>query len=202
MFEDLISIYDNFTKNERTQSLSRLAYENQLQFIKREPFGEQQTRLKEFKLFDKKGVKRLLGIIDFKSQERSDLHIRFYDFIITKDLETKVTSVVEIHHSTVNAGYFMIKPLKGLSKLFRRSRRGDLNSIFDKNFKTIPPISLSTQAMETLLENPKITVECREDLFIFYMRNQQIKISEVLNIIDFAEELVHWINVAPYNDIV
>lgn len=190
MFDDLVNLYDDFTKNERTQSLSRLAYENDFPFVKREPFGEQTTILRDFKIFQKKGVKRLLGIIHIPMREGMEGEIRFYDFLVTKDLETKTTSVVEIYVPDLNGAQCLIKPRTAIAKTFNLSSSTNTFKYFNKLFKTIPTYEFSEEIMLLLLDFPKVHVECQQDLCIFYRKNKQIKISEIFKIVTLAENFV------------
>lgn len=195
MFDNLINIYDDFTKNERTQSLDKLAREYAFEFIKRETFGEQTTFIKAFDIFDKKGTKRFLGIISQKLENLQGV-IRFYDYLKTKDLETKTTSIIEIHSPEFNLQAFTIRPRKGLGKARNIFKRKTTSlSEFHRNFKIIPNysgqvINLADEAMYLLLELKGITVEVDEDYFLFYYKNKEIKLSEILPTMDIAEEFI------------
>ena len=196
MFDGLVNLYDDFTKNERVQSLERLAFEYDFYFSKSEPYGEQTSDIKAFKLFDKKGTKRFLGILgqDLKNKKGE---IRFYDYLKTRDLETKTTSVIEIRSDDLDFEAFMIKPIKGLGKMrniFKRSKHKDL-SVFYNNFKIIPSdsqkaINLSEDALLLFSEFPGLTFEADRNYFLFYLKNKEIKLSEIIGNMDFAEEFM------------
>ncbi|GLR16211.1 hypothetical protein [Portibacter lacus] len=190
MFDELVNIYDDFTKNERTQSLSRLAFENDLTFVKRESFGNQSIDLRGFKIFKKKGVKRFLGIINIPLREDLEGAIRFYDYLVTKDLETKTTSIIEIYFPEINTDPFIISPKSGLSKLIKFQRKNSLESQFSKVFKKDLDIHLSEHQMETMLANPKYTMEGDGSVFLYYRKNKQIDILELFDLIGTAEDFV------------
>ncbi len=188
MFEDLLNFYDDFTKNERTQSLSRLAEEQNFEFRKREPFGEQATILKAFDIFQKKGAKRFLGIIDIPTSELIEGNIRFYDYVVTKDLETKTSSIVEIYSPQTFPGEFSIRPRTSLSKLLKSS--SNLNAAFRKGFKVDSNFDLPTLTKEILLDFPKIRIEAKNEVFLFYRKNKQIPITDIFKIVGFAEDFI------------
>jgi len=116
MFDTLVKLYDDFSSNERTQSLSQLAKENQFDFTKRVSFGKQPTELKGFSIFKKKGTKRFIGVLQ-QAMEGANGKIRFYDFLNTKDLETKTNSVVEIYCKDIYVDHFKIEPKSTFAKM-------------------------------------------------------------------------------------
>ena len=200
MFDNLVNIYDDFTKNERTQSLERLASEYGFEFQKRESFGEQTTYIKGFKIFDTKGTKRFLGVLSQNLRSEKG-RIRFYDYLKTKDLETKTTSIVEIFVDDLFVDPFIIKPKKSfgrLKNLFSRGKENDLEEFY-KKFKVLssadnPELMFSNSSLNSLLKRPGMRVEGEGNYLLFYFRNKEIKLIEALDIMDFAEAFIETID--------
>lgn len=190
MFEDLVNLYDDFTKNERTQSLSRFAIENNFEFSKREPFGEQVTILRNFKIFKRKGVKRFIGILKIPSREGLDASIRFYDYLVTKDLETKSTSIIEVYLPNYNCGQFIIRPKNAISRLLSPTFSKSISAQFKKRFTADANFDLSPKSMDLLLSLPKLTIEGFEDNVLFYRKNKSINLVDILEDVEFAEDFL------------
>jgi hypothetical protein len=202
LLEDLVNLYDDFTKNERTQSLSRFAIENNFEFTKREPFGEQVTTLRNFKIFNRKGVKRFIGIVKIPCREGIDAGIRFYDYLVTKDLETKSTSVIEVYIPNYDCGQFTIKPKKAISRLFSPTFSKSNRAQFNRRFKIHSNFDLSLRSMNLMLSHPKLTVEGFQDTLLFYQKNKSINIVDILDYVDFAEEFISTMDSVQSEDFV
>ena len=202
MFEDLVNIYDDFTKNERTQSLSRFAVENDLGFIKREPFGEQVTLLRNFRIFKGKGVKRFIGVIKIPTTESFDAEIRFYDYLVTKDLETRSTSVIEVCIPACDYGSFRIKPKNGISRLFSPTFSKSNRAKFNKRFTIDSSFDISPRTIDLMLTHPKLTVEGFQDTMLFYHRNESIELGDIFEYIEFAEDFISNTDSADSEDFV
>lgn len=202
MFEDLVNIYDDFTKNERTQSLARFASENEFLFSKREPFGEQMTVLRNFEIFKGKGVKRFIGIVKIPSREGIEAEIRFYDSLKTKDLETKSTSILELSVPNFIGESFRIKPKNAAAKIFSPSISKSPSARFKKRFKVEGNVEISSTIKILMLENPQLTVEGFRDTFLFYRRNKTIELNQILQFTDLAEEFVSHLESSYEDDFV
>jgi len=202
LFEDLVNIYDDFTKNERTQSLARFADENGFEFNKREPFGEQATLLRNFKIFKKKGVKRFIGIVKIPSREGLDAAFRFYDYLVTKDLETTTTSIIEIFIPDSTFGRFRIKAKNGLSRMLSQTFSKSIEAKFKKRFSVESNIDIPLRIKELMLDRSKLTVEGFEDTMLFYHHNKPIELTEIFDYVEFAEDFVSMLESTDYEDFV
>jgi hypothetical protein len=198
MFENLVDFFDDFTKNQRIESLNTLAEENGFEYHKKEPFGNQPSQLKGFKATAMKGTKRLLGVCVLPLRGLKGT-IRFYDFLNTKDLETKTTSIIEIFTEDIFSEYLMISPKNAFGKMkgFFVSDKKDYpdQSEFYKNYHitTKNPeddYHLKESVIKVFGQNPGLTMESEGNYFIFYNRKKEMKIPVILENIDFAEEVV------------
>ena len=116
MLDEFVQRFDELINRSRIQELNVLADEEGLPFKKRIKFSSQSTVLKSFKVFDKKGSKRFLGVIEDRCEEYEGV-IRFYDYLKTKDLETIHTSIIEIETALIDMPYVRIEPKGALKKL-------------------------------------------------------------------------------------
>ena len=198
MLENIVQFFDEFTKSGRVQDLKQLAREQKFGFKKRSAFGSQITDIKGFKVFSGKGNKRFVGILS-QSSDAFKGEIRFYDFLVTKDLETKTTSVVEIFCEELFADYLMIEPKGTFSKMkgFFMSEEREFPSLdaFYNNFQItskVPDASLILQAsaLDLMTQHPNIYCEMEGNHFIFYFRKKQMEIQNIVSTINFAEEFV------------
>ncbi len=198
MLDDLVNIFDDFTKNQRTQNLAQLGLENDLTFAKREAFGIQITFLKGFKIFSTKGKKRFIGILSLYL-DKIGANLRFYDYLNTKDLETKTTSVIEICCEEMDTEYFRISPknsLRKLAKYFKISRnRNTVNDDFLNQYKitlknSLHPFKIQESVQLLLLKNPGLTIEAEGNYFLFYYKRKEIKIQDILYTFDVAEDFI------------
>ncbi len=198
MFDALVKLYDDFASKERIQNLAQLARENQFDFKNRIEFGRQPTALKEFDAFDKKGTKRFIGVLD-QPMEGAKGTVRFYDFLTTKDLETKSQSIVEIHCEDIFVDHFKIEPKSNFAKMkgFFVSDKLDFPDL--KTFNSQFQISssnengatpLTRKALQLMEDFPGIRMEAEENYFLFYYLKKDIKLSDILPTIDFGEEFV------------
>jgi hypothetical protein len=210
MFDKLVKIYDDFAKGERQLDLEQLSKEYQFSFKKRESFGIQPTDIKGFQVFAKKGSKRFLGILS-RPTESFKGYLRFYDYLVTKDLETTTHSVVEIYNEQLFTDYFTIEPkgafrkVKGFfmseEKIFPRLK--DFHSKFvisskDPDATTI----LKPSVCKLMLAHPRITVEAEGNYYFFILRKKEMKVSDVVSTVDFAEEFVRLLQFDVSDDFV
>lgn len=198
MVENLINIYDQFSKNGRLQDLAQLAKEQGNKYRKREPFGNQFTELKGFKLFSAKGSKRLLGIIEKRLPE-SNANLRFYDFTKTKDLDTKSVSVVEVKMEEYFFDQFTISPNSGLNlvKSFFSSKTKIHPQLktFHKHFKIdcsdANALLILNKSTLGLLENfHGINIEAKGKYIIFYYPQKELALEKVLGMMNLAEDFL------------
>lgn len=209
MLDTLVDLYDDFSFTQRVESISRIAYEQNFDFDKKQTYGEQPTDWKRFKLFQKKGVRRLLGVITLPLAQEEGW-VRFYDYYKTADLETQKSSVIEIYRPGQYMGDFFLKPkIKTPSLKIPFLSRNDENPIreeYDQSRKTTnrsnQELYLSDICMNLLLKFPKITVECIDDRIIFYRKGKHIQEIEILEHMDFAEEFVENLTTAYSDDFV
>jgi len=201
MFDQLVSVYDSWSKGGRALDLEQLAMEHEFQFSKREPLGTQLSQIKGFDLIKKKGTSRLLGILEGEMIDGEGL-LRAYDFMRTQDLETYTTTVIEICSDVVDVDYFKITPrgfLSGAKKLFKKyAKPFPRIKAFHKQFfvETKSPQIESTitpDVMNLLLEEPDLTVEGCGAFFIFYKKNKTLPVLEIMPKVAFAEEVVNLI---------
>ena len=201
MLDNLVKVFDDFSKGGRVQDLAQLAKEYSFSFEKRQSFGVQPTEIKGFKAFAKKGTKRLIGIsstnpLKFKGK------VRFYDYLKTKDLETSTTSIIEIFCEDIFTDYLMIQPkgvIKKMKGLFSSDR------IYFPKFKSFHSQFVITSevdeedsilresALSLMLDFPKVTCEAEGNHFLFYVRKKDIKIQDIIPTMEFAEEFVRLI---------
>jgi hypothetical protein len=198
MLDNLVKIFDDFTKGDRIQDLGQLAQEEKLSLTKRQSFGEQTTEIKGFKIFSGKGSKRLIGILSLPCKKFIG-KIKFYDYLVTKDLETKTTSIIEIYAEEIDTDYFIIEPKGAIGKMknmfvsspivfpelkeFHKSFEIEYdNSQYDYLFKR--------SALELMNDYPRITCEGMGNYFLFYRRKKIIEVHDILPLVQFAEEFV------------
>jgi hypothetical protein len=198
MFESLVQVYDEFTKNGRIQDLKQLAKEQRFSFSKRVSFGSQITELKGFKVFAKKGTKRLVGLIS-QATEGFKGEIRFYDFLRTYELETYTTSVIEIRCDELFAEYLTIQPKGALEKMkgifVSEEKEFPHLQLFHQNFQISsrsPDASLllKESVVDLMSQFPGLTFEAEGNYFLFYFRKKEMKIQQIIPNINFAEEFV------------
>jgi len=198
MLDQLVSVYDAWSKGGRALDLEQLAMENEFKFSKREPLGEQMSRIKGFELTKKKGSSRLLGILEGEMIDGEGV-LRAYDFMRTQDLETYTTTVIEICSDIVSVDYFKIVPrgfMSGAKKLFKKYPKPfPNNKAFHKQFfvesKSIHLEStLNPAIMDLMMEEPKLTVEGYGSFFIFYKRHKTLPVLDIMPKVAFAEEFI------------
>lgn len=198
MFDTLVKLYDEYTNKERVQNLAQLAREHQFRFTNRVEFGRQPTLLKEFDAFRKKGTKRFIGVME-QAMEGAKGTLRFYDFLNTKDLETKTQSIVEIHCEDIFVDHFKIEPKSNFAKMkgFFISDNLDFPDLttFNSQFQisssnedgTTP---LTRKALQLMEEFPGIRLEAEGHYFLFYYSKKEMSLSEIIPTVDFGEEFV------------
>jgi len=198
MIDKLINIYDDFKKSGRVQDLRQLAHEFKFDFQKRVVFGRQPTEIKGFKVFDSKGAKRFLGILS-QPLENLDGIIRFYDYLKTKDLETKTQSIIEVRVNDIYTNYLKIEPKGTFSKMkgiFMSEKREFSNAVdFYKLYQISSAsadaeIILQHSALSLLAQNPGITIEAEGNYFLFYYKKKEMDIRHIIRAIDFAEDFM------------
>lgn len=198
MLDNLVKVYDEFSKGGRVQDLEQLAREYKLSFTKRESFGKQTTEIKGFNIFSKKGAKRFIGILSLKS-EKFKGQIRFYDYLKTKDLETSTTSIIEIFCEDIYTDYFKISPKGAIGKMkgIFVSDQGYFPELIEFHSKFVisteveeEDLIIRESALNLILDFPKITCEADGNYFLFYFRKKEAKIQDIISTIDFAEEFV------------
>jgi hypothetical protein len=210
MIDNLVKIYDEVFKSQRVQELEQLAAEKQFSFIKRAAFSTQLTELKSFKVFSSKGAKRFLGVI-FQELEELNGMIRCYDYLNTKDLETKSQSIVEIYSEDLVADYLMIEPKSTFSKMkgFFVASESPFPHLetFNHNFQISSKIPeadllLKESALKLMSFYPGLTFEAMGNHFLFYYRKREMKIPEILPLITFAEEFINLLRFDDMDDYV
>lgn len=210
MLDKLVKLYDDFAKGERQLDLEQLSKEYQFSFIKRESFGIQTTYIKGFSDFNKKGSKRLIGILS-RSTEAFKGIIRYYDFLITRDLETTTHSVVEVYNDQLYTDYFKIEPkgafrkMKGLfmseRKIFPRLKEFHSKFIISSKDPDATTI-LKQSALELLLDWPGLSVEAEGNYFLFILRKKEMKVSQIVSAVDLAEDFVRLLQFDVSDDFV
>ncbi len=210
VIDNLVKAYDEMFKSDRMQELGQVANEYQLNFNKRVSFAEQDLSLKGFKLFQVKGAKRLIGVL---SQNTVDFpgHIRFYDFVYTKDLETFSSSVIEINCTEAFTDYFIIQPKGAFSKMkdFFVSNQKPFPHLkdFHTNFQISTKSSdamivLREPALELLNQYPNITVEAQGNHFLFYTRKKAMPVHKIIETMNFAEDFIDMLYLDDEQDFV
>ena len=198
MFDSLVKLYDEFSKGSRVQDLAQLAKEHKFNFTKRQSFGQQKTEIKTFKIFKKKGTSRILGLMQQKTEGFTG-NIRFYDYLNTKDLETKTQSIVEVYCEQLFAENLRIEPKSTFSKMkgFFTSAKNifpqltDFHQQFQISYEDAEAtLILNESALDLMIDFPGITIECSGNLFLFYYRKKEIPLLEIIPLIDFAEEFI------------
>lgn len=198
MFDKIVTIFDDFTKGERMQDLAQLSRENDIPFEKKVSFGIQGTSIKGFKLFSGKGTKRLIGLLTPKTKDFEG-EVRFYDYLVTKDLETKTHSVIEVTMPGFSTDYFMIEPKGTISKMksifvthpliFPELK--DFHAKFELHSEEADDTSiLKKSALSLITEYPGLTCEAIDSHLIFYYKKKTIEVHRVLPMIHFAIEIV------------
>ncbi len=198
MIDKIVTIFDDFTKGERMQDLAQLAKENNIPFKKKVSFGIQSTAIKGFKLFTGKGTKRLIGLLT-PSVGNFEGKIRFYDYLVTKDLETKTHSVIEVSMPGLYTDYFMIEPKGAISKMksifvthpliFPELK--DFHAKFEVHSEEADDTSILKKSILSLMtEYPGLTCEAMDNQLIFYYKKKTIEVQRVLPMIHFAIEFV------------
>lgn len=199
MLDNLVKIYDEFTKGDRVQNLSQLAQEEHLSFEKRQPFGQQTTDIKGFKIFSGKGSKRLIGILSRPPKTIIDARIRFYDYLVTKDLETKSHSVIELFVKDMDTDYFIIEPKGAIGKmknifysaplLFPELK--EFHKSFRVNYEHPDDVYLlKRSALDLMTQYPEMTCEAEGNYFLFYRRKKVMEVQEIIPCMEFAEEFI------------
>lgn len=210
MLDTLVDTFDDFFKSGRFKDLKQLAREHNLSYSKRQSFGDQSTAIKDFKLFEKKGTKRFIGILSDAAQGFNGL-LRSYDYLRTYELETTTMSVIEVFCEDIYTEYFMIQPKGAFGKmkdLFVPSyllypHLNQFNSAFEistKHTDTIPP--LNDEALDMVLDFPGITIEGEGNHFFFYYHKKEMKVPNILPTLDFAEQFVGLLSVENSGDYV
>lgn len=198
MIDQLVNVFDQITKGGRIQELSLLAKDYNLSFKKRSAINSERTEIRGFDLFARKGVKRFIGILSQKLESFNG-QIRFYDFAVTKDLETKTSSVIEVNCEDIYVDYVKIEPKSTFSKMkgFFVSDNPpfpDL-SVFNQQFQVSSrqengALWLTKSALEELTNFKGLTMEAEGNNFLFYYRKKEIPVQDVIKMIDFAEDFV------------
>ncbi|MFT5168226.1 MAG: hypothetical protein ACI8P3_003467 [Saprospiraceae bacterium] len=198
MIDSLVKVYDDIFKKERAQDLAQLAREEQFSFIRRVSFSTQLTELKGFKVFSSKGAKRFLGVL-FQQLITVKGRVRFYDYLNTKDLETRSQSIVEIYTEDLFANYLMIEPKSTFSKMkgffVAAEAQFPQLEVFNHNFQIsskIPEANLLLResALKLMSDYPGLTFEALGNHFLFYYRKKELKTPEIIPLINFAEEFL------------
>jgi len=198
MLDKLVDIYDSWSKGGRARDLRQLAKEYDLNYDRRVEFGDQPSDIKSFTVFQGKGIKRVMGVIE-SDLEHSKGTVRFYDYLRTKDLETYTRSIVEVYCEDVRADYFKIEPKSIINRtknIFQSSKRihTDLKSFHKKFF--LPSQSddvqylLNKKALDLFTDYPGLTMEGKGRCFVFYKKKEELPVDQILPLMDFAEEFV------------
>lgn len=198
MIDSLIKFFDDISKAGRLEELSLFANQYGFNFTKRVTFHKQTSRIKGFKLFAKKGTKRFIGILA-QIPEKFKGSIRFYDYLKTKDLETKSTSVIEIACEEIFLDYIIIEPKGAFTKMkdfFVSDQKLfpdliDFHSNFQISSKTPDASSmLKKSALALMTAFPGVTCEIEGNHFIFYTPKKEILAQDIIRMINFTEDFV------------
>lgn len=198
MIDKLVHVFDHLTKANRLEELALLAEDFKLEFQKRVPISAQRTEIRGFDVFSKKGTKRFLGILSEPS-DRFSGQIRFYDYLKTKDLETKTTSVIEVFCDDICTDYVKIEPKSTFSKMkgFFVSGQKQFSGLDDfyQQFEISArqengTFWLKKNALSSLTEFPGLTMESEANHFLFYYRKKEIPVQKIIPLMEFAEEFV------------
>lgn len=104
--DDFIS---NFRTNPRVSKQKLLARQNKWRFTTRRRYDKDIIALHDFQLFTGKAGKRLLSIIQVKSDKLKG-NFRIFDYIYYSDFGTKNTTVFEYTNSSMDLSSFIIQP--------------------------------------------------------------------------------------------
>lgn len=202
MIESLVRLYDDNTRTARFADLRQLATEYNMEYEKRLSVGHLPTPLKSMRAIDSNGVRRLLGVISDPTREFRG-RLRCYDYLRTKDLETKAQTIIEITRDDIRLPYFRIYPKSILSKardLFVVQHPffpdlEDFHTRYQVETEDIPPENiLVPAALELLSTRTGLTVEGRDQFVIFYRDGKEMEVPEIASILDFAEGVVALLN--------
>ena len=197
MLDELVKVFDDYTKKGRMLELETLAREHGIPFIKKVNYEKRPTDLKGFQPFIKKGVKRLIGLMEVVPTQIQG-EIKFYDYLRTRDLETMTQSVIEVYCKELESGYCMVQPKTALKKM---------KNIFVTEDNELPVVHefharyhVSDQTEDTYILKPSVmalmsdykglTLEAKGDYVLLYYKNKEIKVHEVIDHIKLAEEIV------------
>lgn len=198
MIDKLVNLYDDFTKRNRIEDLEQLGREYGFEYEKRASYGHRPTELKTFNAFSGKGNKRLLGVLTAATDAFKGTS-KFYDYLNTKDLETKTQSIVEIYCDDFFADPIIIQPKSGLSKLkgwlVSEARQFPELKEFYQLFKVSTEhqedsLWLSEKALSLLIDFPGLTLEAQGNHFIFYYRKKELELTKIMPLVEMAEEFV------------
>lgn len=198
MLDNLIKIFDDFTKGGRIQDLTQLAHEEQLSLENRQTFGQQATEIKGFKIFSGKGSKRFIGILS-RPPKGFDGGIRFYDYLVTKDLETHSHSIIELFVEDFDTDYFIIEPKGTIGKMKNIFVSTPLifpelktfHKLYNIDFEYPDAIHLlKRSALRLIAQYPGITCEALGNYFVFYRRKKILQVQEIVPTMQFAEEFI------------
>lgn len=197
MLDDLVKVFDDFTKKSRIQELETLSRERGIPFMKKMSYEKRPTKLKGFKPFIKKGTKRMIGIMEVAPTKFIG-EIKFYDYLRTKDLETTTQSIIEVICNELDSPYCIVRPKSAFKKMKNIfvTEENDLPYVseFHRRYyvseDTEGAFILKPSVMELMAEYKGLTMEAKGDYLLLYFKNKEIKVHQVLEYIKLAEELV------------
>jgi hypothetical protein len=197
MLDELVKVFDDFTKKGRIQELETLSREHGIPFKRKMGYEKRPTKLKGFKPFVKKGTKRMIGVMEV-TPTQFEGEIKFYDYLRTKDLETKSQSTIEVYCKELDSPYCMVSPKSAFKKMKNIFVTEDMELPFVYEFHRKYFISEDTEdvfilrpsVMELMADHKGLTLEAKGDYLLLYYKNKEIKVHQVLEHLKLAEELV------------
>jgi|GEM_PF-1201652 len=200
MYEFIDNIKDQFFKNERIIEMSQVAREHNFRFIKNESFKSQRYELKAFDLFSSKKRKRKLKAVFHFQNDIASLKTRIYDHFEYSDSGIKETTVYEIWHEEFDFPKFQIRPRNTFDKMKSifvttepiYAELSDFHNKFDIETNQASELlyELNEDMLLHLLGRTEYRLEGHGKYLIFYRKNKQTPINDLMIEYDFAIQLV------------
>ena len=196
MEEYIDDFIDKFRSDDRILELTNFAAKYNLNFIKRDRFGNQDFHIKGFKIFQGKRGKRLRGII-MDPEPTLPCRGRIYDYHYYSDGGKKKTTIIEIESNQLNLPGFRIRPTPfGLKvrKMFVPVRPAVKHPYFNQHYiiecddTQWVRDSITEEHLDLISSREKITVEGNKNFLLVYYRHKRINIDRLIYDYEFALE--------------
>lgn len=195
-FDDLKS---SIWKDDRLLGMREIADEHNFKFVERERFGTQAHSLKRFKLFSGKRGKRLKSVL-YKSEVKSSLKTRIYDYVYFGDSKNRVSTVFEFYLPQWTFSEMMIRPKGSLQKLkgfFGKPKVIFPDLIdFHKKYQISARLSenlkyeLNEEFLDLLGDQKRIWVEINGSFIIFYFKQKPLRVSDIMEQYEYIQDLL------------